>query len=523
MTDRSQSRFYTAEQLSEHRSLTPEGFLLVSNVPIARTGSQVYAAHELPAVTPSSAGLIIVSREPEDVFRPEALASFNGKPFVDEHPPIGMITPDSWREYACGTVLDPRRGDGLRYDSDFMFADILVTDANTIKAIQDGKKEISAGYDAEYEQLAPGRARCLGIVGNHVALVDKGRCGPHCAVGDSQMAVKSSTRSKFLDRFRSAVSRGNTRDALEAVSEVSHDPEALGEIISDELGVGAASPEPKESINPHHIEVHTHLNGMPASGSGSGGGAKVVDEVDPNAGSAQGAGGDIGTQLSALTQRIDKIEQVLTSLTQEESSETAGVATDRRMSDAEAIPGQEGETWNGVAAESDQGNGYHNNLGAKDLPKEHPVVDRKTTGDRRARVGDSTSMRESFLAVLSKAETLHPGIRLPTFDAAAPARETFDALCSFRRKTLDAAYKNEESRNIIDVVIDGKPAQFFDRNWTCDAVAVAFNGAASLMAQKNRVVNPRAGGSGGSNGFGGRPPTPAEMNAKARSFFKQDA
>ena len=521
MAERSHSRFYTSEQLSEHRSLTPEGFLLISDVPIARTGSQVYAAHELPAVKSSADGLIIVSRDEAEVFRPQTLASFNGKPFVDDHPPVGMLTPDTWKEYACGTVLNPRRGDGLRYDGDFMYADILVTDVNAIKAIQKGKKEISAGYDAEYEQLGPGRARCLGIIGNHVALVDKGRCGPQCAVGDSQMAVKSSTRSKFLDRFRSAVSRGNTRDALEAVSEVSHDPEALGEIISDELGV---SPEP-EKTNPHHIEVHTHLNGMPGSVT-SGGSAKApgTDEVDPNAGSAPG--GDIGAQVAALSQRIDKIEQILTSLAQEESQEQNGVATDSRIKDGEAVPGQEGKTWPGVNAEGTQGEGYYNNLGAKDLPKEHPVVDGKTgTSDRRATVGDSTSMREAFLSALSKAETLCPGIRLPTFDAAAPARETFDALCSFRRKTLDAAYKQEESRAAIDSIIEGKPAQFFDRNWTCDAVAVAFNGAASLMAQKNqhRVVHPRIGGSGGSNGFGMRPPTPAEMNVKARAFFKQDA
>lgn len=352
------------------------------------------------------------------------------------------------------------------------------------------------------------------------------------------MAVKSSTRSKFLDRFRSAVSRGNTRDALEAVSEVAHDPEALGEIISDEMagGIGSGVGETGEASGKHHIEVHTHLNGMPGASVSTGGPANK-DEVDPNAGSAGGTGGgDVETKINALSQRLDNIEKILMSLADEEGGEggeggEGDMIGDRRVGDRhsrdeESIPAEVAEkTWR-KGGKEDQGSGYHENLGAPELPKEHPVVDGKTaTGDRRMVVTDSAFMREAFIATLSKAETLCPGIRLPTFDSASPAKETADALCSFRRKTLDAAYKAEESRVAIDSVIEGRKAQFFDREWTCDAIAVAFNGAASLMAQKNqhRAVHPRVGGSGGSNSFGSRPPTPAEMNAKARSFFKQDA
>jgi hypothetical protein len=133
---------------------------------------------------------------------------------------------------------------------------------------------------------------------------------------------------------------------------------------------------------------------------------------------------------------------------------------------------------------------------------------------------DSANLREMFIATLSKAETLCPGIRLPTFDAASPMKDTVDSLCSFRRKTMDAAYKNEDARAVIDTVIEGRQAHFFDKAWTCDAVAMAFNAASTLMAQKNqhRAVHPRVGGNGGGNGFGARPPTPAELNAKNMAF-----
>jgi hypothetical protein len=528
-------QFFTSQQLSENRALTPEGFLLITNVPVARTGTQIYAAHELPALTPSSDGLIVVERDPEEVFRPETLASFNGKPLTDDHPSVGMLTPDSWRNFARGTVINPRRGDGLKSDGDFMYADILVTDAQMIQTIQDGKKEISAGYDAAYEGLGPGRAKCLDIVGNHVALVDKGRCGPYCAVGDKAMAVKSGVRSKFLDRFRSAVSRGNTRDALEAVSEVAHDPEALGEIISDEMagGLGEAGGENKQ----HHIEVHTHLNGMPGVSASNGGPAKDIDPaaatatpaVTPGATPAA-AGGDVGAQIQALAQRLDNIEQILMSLADDDGTGGAGEVEgagegeggdgigDRRIRDTDI--GTESKVWPETGS-VEQGAGYHEEKGAPDLPRESPG----TKDQRRAAVGDSTSMRTAFVATLSKAETLCPGIRLPTFDAASPAKDTFESMCSFRRKVLDAAYKTDEARPAIESVIDGRRAQFFDKSWTCDAVAVAFNGASAIMAQKiqHRVVSPRVGASGGNNGFGKAPPTPAELNARARTVFKLDA
>jgi hypothetical protein len=508
---------FTSETLSANRSLTPEGFLHISDVPIARVGQQIYAAHELPRVRPSADGLIIVERHPKDVFRPETLGSFNGKPFTDDHPHVGMVTPDSWRTFAKGSVFNVRQGDGLKLDNDFMFADVLVTDADTIKSIESGKKEVSAGYDADYEEIVPGRARCMNIIGNHVALVDRGRCGPHCAVGDSEMAAKSSNRSRFMDRFRSAVKRGSTRDALEAVSEVQHDPELLGEIISDEIGDlperGGDGDDKK-----HHIETHVHLNGMPQQGQ-----VEAVTKDDPTSASGQpAAGGDLASAVQALTERVGNIENMLMQLADEGDGQEAG-GMDRRASKDE---NEGGEGINSKSAEGPkyrdegQGEGYHEEKGAPELPRDAPG-----TQDRRRVTADSASMREAFIATLSKAETLCPGIRLPTFDAALPATETFDALCSFRRKTLDAAYKTDNGHRAIEAVIEGRKAQFFDKTWTCDAVAITFNSAAALISKENahRAVNPRVGGTGGSNGFGAKPPTIAEMNARARKFYGQDA
>ena len=68
-------RFYSEEKLGVHRSLTPEGFLVVHDAAIARAGTMLYSAGEVP-VEADQDGLIRIHRELSDVFAPEAIASF---------------------------------------------------------------------------------------------------------------------------------------------------------------------------------------------------------------------------------------------------------------------------------------------------------------------------------------------------------------------------------------------------------------------------------------------------------------
>ena len=56
--------------------------------------------------------------------------------------------------------------------------------------MQAGLREVSCGYEARYEQTEPGKARQLSIVGNHVALVPRGRCGATCSIKDHEMTTK---------------------------------------------------------------------------------------------------------------------------------------------------------------------------------------------------------------------------------------------------------------------------------------------------------------------------------------------
>src|SRR5271166_3724303 len=104
-------KFYVKEKLGAVQSVTPEGFLLCEEVPIARTGTMIYGPDETP-ISVGPDGIVRIDRDAEEVFRPETIASANGKPVVDEHPEDGEVRPDNWRELAVGVTLNPRRGAG---------------------------------------------------------------------------------------------------------------------------------------------------------------------------------------------------------------------------------------------------------------------------------------------------------------------------------------------------------------------------------------------------------------------------
>lgn len=69
-------RAYYGSRISEHMTKTPEGFLICHNVPIARTGRQDYLPQEIGM---EGSKLVSVIRTDEEVFSPQAIASFEGK------------------------------------------------------------------------------------------------------------------------------------------------------------------------------------------------------------------------------------------------------------------------------------------------------------------------------------------------------------------------------------------------------------------------------------------------------------
>jgi len=192
--------FLTVEQLGPKQSMTPEGFLLCESVPIARIGNQMYSDKEIP-LEGDADGLLQIERAPDEVFKDETLASFEGKPVTIDHPDT-FVNPENWKELAVGVTQNVRRGAGI--EDDLLLADLLVTDQQAIEAVRAGLREVSCGYEADYEQVAPGKGRQLNIIGNHVALVERGRAGPRCSIQDKDLNMKQKPKGKlsFIDKLK---------------------------------------------------------------------------------------------------------------------------------------------------------------------------------------------------------------------------------------------------------------------------------------------------------------------------------
>lgn len=114
-------------------------------------------------------------RLPEEVFAPESLESYKGKPIIITHD-AGEVNKDNARQEQIGTILSPGQRDG-----DSVRAEIVIHDTDAMKAC--GLKELSLGYDVDLDPT-PGTWRGQpydsiqrNIRINHLALVDEARAG----------------------------------------------------------------------------------------------------------------------------------------------------------------------------------------------------------------------------------------------------------------------------------------------------------------------------------------------------------
>ena len=155
---------------------------LVADARIARTGIQLYRGSE---VGRPSMDVVRVYRPGAEVFSEDTMRSAAHRPVTNDHPPE-MVTADNWRRYAVGQSADEVSGEGI-----YIRVPLMVSDAAAIRAIEDGKRELSAGYTCDVE-FTPGvtdageayDAIQKNIRMNHVAIVQRGRAGHEVRIGD---------------------------------------------------------------------------------------------------------------------------------------------------------------------------------------------------------------------------------------------------------------------------------------------------------------------------------------------------
>ena len=226
---------YYGTRLSENISKRePEGYLLCLNVPGARTGIQEYTNSELriqnSELSPTGGNeLIPVYRPEEEVFAPETMASFEGMPVTNDHPPDGVDV-SNIRALQKGHAHNVRRGSGE--ESDLLLADLIITDPALITAIlEEGKREISCGYTYEL-CMENGQYIQRKIRGNHVAVVDAGRAGSRVSIKDRKPVIerRKSIMKKSLSKVLARMAKdGDIETVAEIIEEMIDPAETEGE------------------------------------------------------------------------------------------------------------------------------------------------------------------------------------------------------------------------------------------------------------------------------------------------------
>ena len=433
-------RYHTPLAFGEKRRMTPEGFLVCLNVPMARTGVMRYGPRETLIQSRDGFSPVDIHREAQDVFAPDTVMSIIGKPVTNGHPPED-VSPVNWKNYAVGSVLTAKRGEGEF--ADLLIGDIMITDARAIQDILDGKKEVSCGYDADYEELEPGVGRQKNIHYNHLALVNRGRCGPRCAIGDYQPEENTMGKKTLLDRVRAFMKDG---------------AEIQEELEKSEAAADEAVPSTKPGGDVH---IHIGTNGVSKSEIPSA--AEKTDATDEGgAAVGQNANGAENGNQNEETKAMDPaVEARFTAL---ETGMKQIAAAIKKLSNA----------------------GQAEEVNAEEMVQEAPDnIDMKT-------VRDSAVFQDSFRETVSLAEIIAPGIRVPTFDAKASPRSTFDAICNFRRTVLDVAYAQPATRGMIDDLHGNK--KFDTKCMTCDAIRGLFR--ALGVARRSQNNDSATGGRG---------------------------
>ena len=398
---RTQDRFHTVERLGAKRSRTPEGFLLCEDVPIMRTGDMVYGPNETPVKPSQETGLARITRDAATLFDPVAIASFNGKPLVNNHPQDD-VCPKTWRKVSIGVTLHPRQGTGDH--ADLLVADLLVTDDQAITDVLAGKREVSAGYDASYEQTGDGQGVQTQIIGNHVALVARGRCGPRCAIGDNLPA----TLNEELFKMGVKASGGRARQSI---------PESVIRRVLD--AANKADPDPDDNDNDEDED-------------GEGEGKESAQHIHVHAPSARS-----GTTDAAIDARFTGLESMVEALL-----ERVDMVADRFETFAETADAAEAKS--------------------------------KTT-DAAPNAQESAAFQTSFSELLSDAEILVPGMRVPTFDAALGRKLTVDTMCQTRRRVIGHLSATKDGGDLISSVSE----KFAVADADCALLATVFKAAAT--------------------------------------------
>ncbi len=174
------------DQSESHRNTDINKYIEVKGNPISKVGVFQYSG--MAVGNPDKDKIFNVYRPEEELNNQETIDSFKLIPFVDDHTMLG--------EAKDGFVTAEEKGvhgvigENVYFQDGYLMANLKIFSDKIKELIDNGKKELSAGYRCIYEKASGvfnGEHYDYiqrNIRGNHLALVAQGRMGPEVAVLD---------------------------------------------------------------------------------------------------------------------------------------------------------------------------------------------------------------------------------------------------------------------------------------------------------------------------------------------------
>lgn len=192
------------------KQIDANGFWSIKNNPISKVGVFPYLGRQIdPSLEPDKVYMVL--RPAEELFNEETLESFNENPvpLVDDHTMIGEEYTPAEKKGIDGVV------NNIHQEGDALVGDISIYSEAMKNKISKGKKDLSMGYFCTYD-LEEGDyngqhydAIQRNIRSNHVALVDRGRCGKDvrvfdrwcfdCAIADENLNTNKEQEMEVVD------------------------------------------------------------------------------------------------------------------------------------------------------------------------------------------------------------------------------------------------------------------------------------------------------------------------------------
>lgn len=457
---------YYGDRITDNIIKLPNGGIVCKNVPIGRTGRMQYMGRELGLTDQRYAELVTVTRDEAEVFDEATLASFEGLPVTDDHPPEDVIA-TNYATYARGHTQNVRRGTGKH--SDKIVADLFINDAVLAdKVLNRIKREVSSGYSCRYAPTTnPTLFNQRQMRGNHVAVVAKGRAGHSVSIQDSkpelikQRERRQPPMNPTLEKIKSVMSLAvrSAKDAQTVDEEQRVIDDAV--IALDSLAVPADKP------------VYT---------AAAEAGAKAAEVAAAAYNSQDAANAQLLEGINALTKTVDALTKAMDVSEKEKEKERAiGREEEKRQEESKA------KDENGVSI-------IENAASTKGVSLDNLVA--KLTGDAQVfDAGDKSKDEDQAKQEkekTAKAETMDAFVSNPLAQDAAAALSMGYGVQMVQESTQPASDSKQVIANLINMIKPGVASirDADDRRKVIDAIVTA---TASYTQDSSNERSPYSG------------------------------